>query len=104
MATRLAVANPSRAADGDGGYTETWADASPAEVWAAIEPATARVIERQVGNTVEANVSHVVRVRFHSGITTRTRLTGGGLVLDVRGVQNLEFRGRWLVLACEAAQ
>lgn len=98
---RLTVQNPTRASDGDGGYTDTWAAASPSPVWGKVEPSTPDRIERMVGNTVDAPVSHIVTLRFHSGITAKTRLTLDGRYLAVRGVQNLLDKDQWLVLACE---
>lgn len=98
---RVDVQNPSRSADGDGGYTDTWAAASPASMWARVEPATASNVERLVGNTIEAAVSHIVTMRYHAGVTTTTRLTQGNRTLAVRGVQDVDWRHEWLVCACE---
>jgi SPP1 family predicted phage head-tail adaptor len=99
---RVTLAAPSRIQDNDGGYTEAWTALTPSPVWAAIEPATARNLERVVGNAVQATATHLVTVRYHSGITTRTRLTlGGSRYLYVRGVQDLDERGIGMTLACE---
>ena len=98
---RVDVKNPTRAADGQGGYVDTFASASPATVWARIEPATASVIERQVANTIEAPISHLITVRYHSGITTKTQLSTTAATFMVRGVQDVEFRNQFLMLACE---
>lgn len=98
---RVSVSSPSSTPDGLGGYSESYAAATPATVWASIQPATPAVIERVVGNGLEAKVSHVVTVRYHAGITTKTRLTYGSRLLDVRGVQDIREHGEWLVLACE---
>ena len=98
---RVAIANPTRTADGDGGYTDAWVAAEPSPVWARIDTATASNIERLVGNTVSAPISHIVTMRWHEGVTTRSRLTYDGRYFNVRGVQNIQERDRWLVLACE---
>lgn len=98
---RVDVKNPTRAADGDGGYTDTWVAANPAAMWAQVEPATASNVERQVGNTIEAAISHIVTMRYHGEVTTKTRLTQGGLTLAVRGVQDRDLKHEWLILACE---
>jgi head-tail adaptor len=97
--------------DGDGGFTQAWTSLSPPEVWASILPATARDLERVVANTVQASASHVVRMRFHDGVTTKTRLTkgprnpdgklpAGSRELQVTSVQNIEERNVELVLTC----
>lgn len=101
---RIAVQNPSsRVFDGDGGYTDGYASANPATVAAKVEPATAAVIERVVGATVDAKISHLVTMRYHAGVTTKSQVVLGSRVFDVRGVQNVGERGEWLVLACEEA-
>ena len=98
---RVTVENPTRVPDGDGGFTDTWTELNPADIWASIVPATASVIERQVGNTIEAQISHVVTCRYHDEISTLTRITFDSKYLFVRGIQNVESRNEWLVLACE---
>lgn len=98
---RLRVENPTRVADGEGGYSDTWVAASPATVWASIEPASPRAVERQVGATVEAPVSAIITIRYHAGVTTDTRLLDGPRVFMVRGIQNPSERNVSLVLACE---
>jgi head-tail adaptor len=97
--------------DGDGGFTQAWTPLSPPEVWASILPATARDLERVVANTVQAAASHLVGMRYHSGVTTKTRITKGPRNTDgtlpagsrefqVTSVQNPEERNVELVLTC----
>lgn len=101
MRNYISVENPTRSVDGDGGYIDSWSATSPSPIWASIEPATARDLERIVGNTISATVSHIVKTRFHSGITTNTRLVDGTKILYVRGIQNLKMKDQWIILACE---
>lgn len=93
--------SPTVAADGEGGYTETFANLTPATTWAAIEPATAAIVERRVGNTIEAKVTHLVTMPYHSGVSTTTRITFGSRYLYVRGIQNMDEVNNQLILACE---
>lgn len=97
----VVVENPTRASDGDGGYTETFTAASPSPVWAELKPATPSALERIAGNTIEAPVTHIVTMRYHSGVTTRTRLTFGARRFFVRGIQTPSEVQEWLVLSCE---
>lgn len=60
--------------DGDGGFTYTYADLSPAEWRCAIERASVASAERSFAATVISQATHVFTGRFHSGITTKTRL------------------------------
>lgn len=60
--------------DGEGGYHQTYAALSPSEWRCAIERASVRMAERFFASTVIAQASHIMRGRFHAGITTQTRL------------------------------
>jgi head-tail adaptor len=87
--------------DGDGGYTQVDADLIPDQVWASIVPATARDMERVVANVaVQTTATHLVRVRYHPGITTQTKVLYGTRVLYVTGIQNVDERNIELVLVC----
>lgn len=98
---RVVLENPARAADGDGGYVETFSALAPSPVWAKIEPATASKIERLAGNTIEGQVTHFVTLRAHAGVTLKTRITFDGRRFFVRGTQLIDEINHWLVLACE---
>lgn len=99
---RVAVENPTRTPDGSGGFTETFAAASPSPVWARIEPATPAKTERLISNVVEGPITHIVTMRDHSGVTMKTRLTfETSRRFHVRGIQHVEEMGQWLRLACE---
>lgn len=84
--------------DGEGGWTTV--DTSGAEVFASIEPATQRDLERLVANSVGSDASHVVTMRYIPGVTTKTRLLFNARTFDVVGVQNPEERNVELRLAC----
>jgi len=94
------VENPTEAADGDGGFTVTWAAADPATVPVGIAPATQARLERLVANAVSSEASHVVTMRYHSGVTTATRLIFAGRTFSVVGLQNVQERNEILMLAC----
>jgi SPP1 family predicted phage head-tail adaptor len=84
--------------DGDGGYTETATPLSPPTVWATITPATEKDLERAGTGTVLSTASHIVSMRYHSGVTTKTRITFGSRTLNVTGVANPDERNIELVL------
>jgi SPP1 family predicted phage head-tail adaptor len=86
--------------DGSGGFTETPVPLSPPTTYAEIKPATARDLERVTAGTVTSTASHVVRMRYHSGITTETRITFGTREFEVSGIANTEERNVELVLLC----
>lgn len=85
----------------DGGHEEIWTPVQPSPVWAQVEPATPRTVERLLGATVTAPVSHIVTMRYHPGIHPAARLRLGSRVLAIRGIQDLEERHAELRLACE---
>jgi len=60
--------------DGDGGFTQTFTPLNPSEWRCAIESASVRASERIFGGTVMAHAAYIMTGRFHSGITTNTRL------------------------------
>ena len=97
---RVRLESPTTSTDGDGGFSSTWALLSPGVVNVSIEPATATRLEQFRQNTVIANVSHIVEMVYHSGVTVATRLSFKGRVLQVVGIQNPEERNVSLVLAC----
>lgn len=79
--------------DGDGGYTQSWTDASPATWHVSIDPATTRDLERVAAGTVLSTASHIVRGRYHPGVTLATRMVFGGRTFSITGKANLEERG-----------
>ena len=84
--------------DGDGGFTQTWSDLSPATWHVSIEPATAQDLERVGAGTVLSTASHIVKGRFHPGVTTQTRMIFGGRTFSITGKANLEERGIFMEL------
>lgn len=85
-------------ADGDGGFTQSWTDLVPGTWHVSIEPATARDLERVAAGTVLSTASHIVKGRYHSGVTTKTRMVFGGRTFSITGVANLEERSTHMEL------
>lgn len=85
-------------ADGDGGYTQTWSALTPSPVAASIVPASARELERVIAGTVLSSATHIVTIRYHSGVTTKTRITFGARTLNVVGLMNPDERNVWTVM------
>lgn len=99
----VSLQNPGAAVpDGDGGYTQAWTALDPAEMYVSIVPATAKDLERVTAGTVLSMASHVVTGPYHSGVTTKTRITFGTRTLNVLGVMNPEERNiETVMLAAE---
>lgn len=92
--------------DGDGGYLQTWSTLA-SRVPASVLPATERSLERVTANTVTANASHTVTLRYLAGVTTQARLVfHDGSVdrpMSVTGVHDTEERHVELILECQEA-
>ena len=86
--------------DGDGGYTQAFTALSPSSVWASIVPATVKDLERIAAGTVLSTASHIVTMRYHSGVSTKTRITYGSRILNVTGVINPEERNIETIALC----
>jgi SPP1 family predicted phage head-tail adaptor len=82
------------------GFTEDW-ESFAQGVPASIEPATPALVERVIGVTVTTPITHLVRLRYRSDVSAKHRVLFGSRALYIGGVQNIEERGRELVLACE---
>ncbi len=86
--------------DPDGGYTDTWIPLDPT-VWAcSIQQASARTLEALGAGSVVSQATHLVRGRYHPGITTHTRLTFDGRTLSVIYVANRDARSIETDLVC----
>jgi len=118
MATRgerrhlVTLDNPGAAVpDNEGGFTQAWTALSPPSRYAEIKPATARELERVAAGTVLSTATHIVTFDYHSGVTTKTRVTKGPRNADgtlpagsrefsVTGVSNPEERNIDTILTC----
>jgi SPP1 family predicted phage head-tail adaptor len=98
---RVTVQNSTQGPDGDGGYTETWTDASPATWKVEVTPAPARDLERLTGGTTISTSTHLVTGPYRADVTTKTRLLLTAtriLQVDVR--RDPDERHVELVLTC----
>lgn len=93
--------------DGDGGYTQTWSDLNPPQLYMSIEPLAADV-ERTQSETTLSVLTHLVRGPYHPQVTTQTRLLfverfyGGQRtrILEVAGAATRDERSGEMVLTC----
>lgn len=88
--------------DGQGGYTET-VTTLVSRAPAAVEPATAQMLERIGANTVTPMATHLVTLRYLPGVTTKTAVVFHDVTdrtLAVTGVYDRQVRHRELVLGC----
>ena len=99
---RVLLENPGGSVpDGEGGYVEGWVSLDPAEVFAHINPANARDLERAAAGTVIATASHMIEILYHPGVTVQTRITYGTRIFQVTSVRNPDEANRELVIVAE---
>lgn len=84
MRHRVTIQTASRVSDGQGGFTETWADGDT--VWAAVEQKKAW--EKFQAQQTQTPVTWVVTIRYRADVTAATRLKYGTRVLWVKEVIN----------------
>lgn len=89
---RVQIESPTRTSDGGGGSTTFWSVV--AEVWAAIWPRSSD--EALELDRVAGKATHDIWIRYRSDMKPEMRITFGTRVFDVRGVIDVEDRGRWL--------
>jgi head-tail adaptor len=93
---------PTRIADGEGGYLETWAPLTPATWFVSIRPATARDAERATAGTIVTHVSHLIEGDYHPGVTTAARMRdAAGRVYQVTSAIDRDNRGRTMELIAD---
>ncbi len=73
------------------------------KVYAEVLPAPAGQSERSVANTTDAAITHLVECDYRDDvrINHRIRLEAGNLLYVVGVPQNVEMRGKTLVVPCE---
>jgi head-tail adaptor len=101
--TRITLQAPAGPAvpDGDGGFTQPYADLVPAQTQATIMPATARNLERAAGGTAIALATHLLTIWYRPDVTTQTRvLIPPSRALNVLSVTDPANDQRELELVC----
>lgn len=83
--TRVRFQNPATTPDGDGGYTQTWTDCTPAEWKVSLTQATTADLERVAAGTVISTATHVIEGAWHPQVSTLTRMTHGAQVYAITG-------------------
>ncbi len=89
---RVTIQNRSLSADGQGGFTELWANAST--VWCSIEPV--KGWERFQAMQAATPVTHKIVMRFNRTLSTASRLMYGDRYFEVREVLNRNEGNRFL--------
>lgn len=98
----VTIQKETRVADAAGGYSTTWGTFA-ADVWAGIEPLSAR--ERLRASQLEQAVTHRITLRYSDDVKALSaahRVKFGTRLFNIAGIVNLDERNRELqVLAVE---
>jgi head-tail adaptor len=85
--------------DGVGGYTQTWQGLTPPTWHVQVAPLAAHDLERlAAGGSVVTTGSHLVRGRYHPGVTTKTRMLFSGRTFSITGTRTADERGIFMEL------
>jgi len=95
---RVIIEQVARATDAIGGSTETFT--TFATVWAQIKPLTGN--ERFFSQRVEPNVTHMLKIRHRTGVTTEMRIKFGTRIFEIQSIINPDERNEVLnIMAVE---
>lgn len=81
-----------------GEITRTWQ--AQATVWGRVEPLTLDTRERLAGGGLQPEITHVVTLRYMSGLQQKDRLLYGSRVLEIMSGGNTDERNRVHELLC----
>lgn len=98
MRDRITIQRPTTVPDDLGGQTVTWADLYES-VPARVESVRAREPEI-LGRDVTAR-TFLITIRHGYDVTTTDRVSWGGLLLNIRSVENRDTMARRLTIECE---
>lgn len=96
LRTNVEFQRATKSSDGAGGYTETWAAIADAPTKAHVKSLSG--MERFMSDRIEAHNGKRVTVRYFSGLLEADRVEIGGRAHNIRHIDNVEERSRWLVL------
>ena len=96
MNKRVEVQLESATSDGQGGFENEWATTQT--LWASIEPL--KGYERMQAMQLANPITHKVRMRYNSGVTTKHRLLYSGRVFQIKEVINENEADAFLTLRC----
>ena len=96
MRHRISVQSRTRSADGQGGFTESWATA--VEIWASIEPTKA--YERFQAMQTQTPITHKIKCRYNANITTAKRALFGARIFDIKQVLNIDEGNAFMEMLC----
>lgn len=98
LSHRIVIEKAELTSDGMGGQSETW---SPfATLWAEIRPLKAW--QQAHADTLEHRVTHQIRIRYRSGITSDMRVSFDSRIFQIKSIKDADDeRKKFLLLMSE---
>ena len=97
---RISLQQQTKAADGRGGFTVTWADAATS-IAAAIWPVSAN--EQIRAQATAMTVTHRIRIRYRSVLKSGWRVSWAGRYFDIVSIVDQNMAHKYLDLLCKEA-
>src|SRR5690606_12883749 len=94
---RLTLERPVRAADGAGGFSESWA--LEAQLWGWLRPLSGG--ESVHAGRLAGRHGYEITIRYRAGVDPSMRFRMGARVFEILSLENAGERGRWLRALCE---
>ena len=98
MRSRITIQTLGGSTDAGGGQTTTWS-ALDTPIWAHIRPLSGREI--QMANAQVGVVTHEIRIRYRTDVTTAHRILLGSRTFNIKVVLNPDDNNQMLLLKCE---
>jgi SPP1 family predicted phage head-tail adaptor len=96
LSTPVQFQRMSRVSDGAGGFSQAWLPLAGTPTRAHVKSMSGS--ERYASARIEATATHRVTVRYFAGLTEADSVVFAGKRSNIRFINNLEQRDRWLVL------
>jgi len=98
---KVEIQSPTVSQNTDGEPSITWATIAGGRVWAAVEPLSGN--EAMIAQQVNAGITHRVRIRYRSDVTTKHRLSYRSRILDINSIVNVDERREQIEMLCTEA-
>lgn len=82
--------------DAGGGRSTTWG--SLTQAWAKIQPVKGG--ETAEADKVEKQQTYLVTIRYRTDINTKMRINWGGVILNIRSIENRDMKKRFIIMEC----
>lgn len=91
---RVELQSQQKSGNGSGGFTRTWT--TYATVRAAFKAKSG--FERMQADRLDAQTKNEAVIRYRDDLTESDRVVFNGKAYNIRFINNVEFRNRWIVL------